>query len=49
MKLRQRKSYPEECLMIPISKEPESCIKDSCYQWDPEKSKCKLLVMKNKK
>jgi hypothetical protein len=30
MKFRQRKSYPEECMMIAISKEPESCIKDSC-------------------
>jgi hypothetical protein len=43
MKLRQRKPYPEECVMIPISGEPKPCIEDSCYQWDSEQGGCKLI------
>ena len=43
MKLRQRKSYPEECVLIPITGEPKPCIEDKCYQWDSEQGGCKLI------
>ena len=42
--MRRKKPYPEECILIPITRESKPCIENKCYQWDSEQSKCKLIV-----
>ena len=42
--MRRKKSYPKECVLIPVTIELKSCIKDKCYQWDSKLNNCKLIV-----
>jgi hypothetical protein len=44
IRIRRKKTYPEECILIPIARESKPCIENKCYQWDSEQSKCKLIV-----
>ena len=46
--IRSKKSYPEECVLIPITRESKTCIEDKCYQWDSGLNKCKLIVFERK-
>jgi hypothetical protein len=46
--MRSKKPYPEECVLVPITREPQPCIEDKCYKWDSEQNKCKLIVCKRK-
>jgi len=46
--MRRKKSYPEECVLIPITNESKPCIKDKCYKWDLEQNNCKLIVCEKK-
>jgi hypothetical protein len=46
--MRRKKPYPEECVFIPITREPKPCIEAKCYQWDSEQNKCKLIVCERK-
>jgi hypothetical protein len=44
VRMRKKKPYPEECVMIPITKESKPCIKEGCYKWDSKQNKCKFIV-----
>jgi hypothetical protein len=46
--MRRKKPYPEECVLIPITGEPRTCIEDKCYEWDSEQNKCELIVCERK-
>jgi len=46
--VRRKKPYLEERIFIPITREPEPCIEDKCYQWDLGQNKCKLIVCERK-
>jgi hypothetical protein len=44
VEMRSKKPFPEECVLIPITRGSKSCIEDKCYEWDSEQNKCKLIV-----
>ena len=46
--MRRKKPYPEECVLIPITRESKTCIEDKCYKWDSGLNNCKLIVCEKK-
>ena len=44
VRMRRKKPYPEECVLVPITGEIKPCIEGKCYQWDLEQNKYKLIV-----
>ncbi len=39
----EREEKTMKCVMIPITRESQECIKDKCYFWDKEHNKCKWV------
>jgi len=46
--MRRKNPFPEECVMIPITRVSKPCIEDKCYMWDSEQNICKLIVCERK-